>query len=248
MRNYADIEYDVDQVLHYLNRCVDILDQRLVAHNSDQTFAEANVALSEGYDYISVPTRCLAVREVWTEPQIRIQGVEMDDLYYRRQFKRVKLVNGDSIASGDLCKIVASGGVTDFTTVGAADSNVGTYFKSTGTLTLASGDILWKFEGQRPNFWTHVKNQIQFEAAAGTDYNVNVIYDIGSDTLTESGDMPYNGTYDNQLREVCVQMIYNKKNKQQSQTDAVYAGVFDQVLSMDVVNRTFKRKLYKLDF
>lgn len=86
LRNYADIDWDPDQVIHYLNRAVDILDQRLASINSDQTFTQGSDTLSSGDDYISTPSNCLAIREVWIG-QDRKTNVSMDELYYRRRFR-----------------------------------------------------------------------------------------------------------------------------------------------------------------
>jgi hypothetical protein len=245
-RNYGDIDYDEDTMVHYLNRALNILDARLIAFNSDQTLTTTVATLAKGYDYFTVPTGCLAVREVWIA-QRRKQAVTMDNLYYRRQFKKNILEENDAIASGELIKTITQS-TLDYTTIGAADNNADTYWVATGAGTLGSGDTVWRFDSQEPMFFTHIKGQIQWDAAASQAYLVTVIYDKATATVTAASNMPYNGTYDNAVREVLVQMLIHKKHKIDSPTDAVYAAIFDQVLTNDLVNRRYTRKQYRLDF
>jgi hypothetical protein len=191
LRNYGNIDFDQDQIMHYMNRSVKILDARLVAFNSDQTFTQTALTLPISQNYATCPAQTLAVREIWHN-QIRKTNLPMNELYYRRRFR------------------------TTQTAV--------------------------------PHFWTHVQDQIQFEVTADQEYAMTIIYDKASDTLTAGGNMPYNGDYDNAIRETTVQMCIHKKHKVDSPTDAVYAQIFDQILTNDIVNRRFTRKLYKLDF
>jgi hypothetical protein len=191
LRNYGDVDFDIDTMVHYLNRSINILDARLIAFNSDQTLQQTTATLSEDDDYATVPTRCLTVREVWID-QKRKQQVSMDELYYKRQFR---------------------------------DSDTAEF-----------------------NFWTHVQEQIQVEVPADDDYTLKVIYDQGSADVTAASNMPFAGTYDDVIREVVVQMGLHKRHKTDSPTDAIYAQIFDQILTMDMVNRRFTRKQYKLDF
>jgi hypothetical protein len=246
LRNYGDVDFDIDSMVHYLNRAIKILDTRLIAFNSDQTLAQSIVTLAKGFDYATVPTRCLAIREVWIK-QRRKEPRVMDDLYYRRQFKSNILENGDSIVVGDLCKTISQS-TTDFTTLGAADNNADTYWVCTVAGSLGSGDSIWRFDKQEPVFFCHVGEQIHFEAAASQAFPVTVIFDKGSAAVAKTSDMPYSGTYDNTIREVVVQMCVHKKHKVDSPTDAVYAQLFDTVLTMDMTNRRFTRKHYRLDF
>jgi hypothetical protein len=246
LRNYGDVDFDIDQTIHYMNRAIQILDARLMAFNSDQTLTSSVVTLAKGYDYASVPTRCLALREVWID-QRRKHNVDQQDLYYRRQFKKNVKDNGDAIAVGNLCKTITQS-TTDLTGLGAADNNADTYWVCTVAGTLGSGDSVWVFDGQEPMYWAHVREQIQWDAASSTAYNVRVIYDQGSADVTSDGNMPFSGTYDDVIREVTVQMAVHKKHKTDSPTDAIYAQIFDQILTMDMTNRRFHRKPYRLDF
>lgn len=192
LRDHGGIDFNTDRIIHYLNRVIDILDQRLVQFNSDQTLVQSNVTLTSGNDYIDCPSRCLAVREVWIG-QDRKQAVDQQELYYRRRFR-------------------------------TSDS-------------------------AQPNYWAHVKDDVEFEVAADQNYTVVVIFDQGTADLSATTDtMPYNGVYDEAIAEVCVLMLLNKKYKEESPMDIKYAEMFDQVMGQDMVNRKFWRKQYRLDF
>ena len=192
LRNYGDFDFDIDLLVHYLNRALKILDQRLVSMNSDQLFTQGNVTQADEANYATCPTGCLAIREAWIS-QDRKTNVSMAELYYRRQFR-----------TGDEAE---------------------------------------------PNFWTHVQNQIQFEVPSDQEYTIKLMYDKASTALVAGGStMPFNDVYNDILREVTIQMCIHKKYKKDSQTDAVYAQIFDQMLQMDMVNRTWVKKEYKLDF
>jgi hypothetical protein len=192
LRNYGYMDFDIDQTIHYMNRAIQILDAKLIAWNSDQTLTMDVVTLSKGYDYASVPTRCLAVREIWID-QDRKQPLGMNDLYYKRQFKKNVYESGDSITVGMLCKTI-NRTTTDLTTLGAADNNADTYWVCDTAGDLGTSDTVWVFDGQEPSYYCHVKEQIHFEAAAAAAKIVRVIYDIGSEDVTSGGNMPYSGT------------------------------------------------------
>jgi hypothetical protein len=192
LRNYGDIDFDPDLIMHYLNRAITLMEQSMVQFNSDQTLTQSDVTLTSGNNYADCPTRCLALREVWIG-QDRKQAVDQQELYYRRRFR-------------------------------TSDT-------------------------AQPNYWAHVKNDIEFEVTADQNYTLVVIFDQGTADITATSDnMPYESLYNDVLREVVVQMCYNKKYKADSQTDAIYAQVFDGVFQNDMVNRKFWRKQYRLDF
>lgn len=246
LRNYGQMDFGEDLIVHYINRAIDILDAKLIAWNSDQTLTMSTATLAKGYDYATVPTRLLALREVWID-QDRKTPLPMNDLYYKRQHKKNILESGDSITVGMLCKTINQT-TTDLTGLGAGDNNADTYWVATVAGTLGASDLVWQFNGQEPSYFCHVKEQIHFDAAASAAKVLRVIYDVGSATVTADSDMPYSGTYDEAIREVVVQMSIHKKHKTDSPTDAIYAQIFDQILTMDITNRRFTRKQYKLDF
>jgi len=192
LRNYSDIDFDSELMIHYLNRAIKTLDYTLMAHNSDQTLNKGDTTLSTGGSTAAVPTGALNIREVWVE-QDRKENLDIMDIYYRAQFRST--------------------------------------------------------DSAEPNFWCHDGDYIRFEVAADQDYTITCFYDKASTVLTaETNDMPYDGKYDDALREAVVLLCQSKKYKNPTQADAAYARIFDNIVKHDVVNRTWKKKTYRLDF
>lgn len=99
------------------------------------------------------------------------------------------------------------------------------------------------------NFWAHSNDNIVVEVVADQNYTVTVYYDKFSTAIAaESDPMPYQGRFDNALRESVVLLCEAKKYKNPSQADAMYAQIFDSIVHHDVINRKFKKKNYRLDF
>jgi len=192
LRNFGQLDFDETQVIHYLNRCVKILDQKFIQFNSDQTLTQGNVTLTAGNNYIDCPARTLAVREIWIG-QDRKQAIDQEELYYRRRFR-----------TSDTAE---------------------------------------------PNYWAHVKDDVEFEVTAADNATVVMIYDAGTAPFTATTDtMPYAGLYDQSISEIIVNMLVNKKYKDGNQLDAGYMTLFDTIANHDMVNRKFARKQYTLDF
>ena len=100
-----------------------------------------------------------------------------------------------------------------------------------------------------PNYWSHVGDSILFEVNAYTDYTVVVFYDKAATAFTASSDTtPYEGRFDEHLREALVMMCQAKKQKGVSQGDSLYYQMFDSIVKQDIIQHKWKRKNYKLDF
>jgi len=192
LRNYADIDFDSDQLIHYLNRAIILLDYSLGSHNSDHTLNKGTVTLSSGETSVAVPTNAFNIREVWVDDD-RKQNLDQMALYHESEFR---------------------------------DS-----------------------DAQEFSYWTHIADNIVVEVAAASDTTLTVYYDKLSTAVTsESSTMPYNGRFDEALREAVVLMSQAKKYKSPMQADAMYKAMFDEVVQMDTLNRKFVKKPYRLDF
>lgn len=100
-----------------------------------------------------------------------------------------------------------------------------------------------------PQFWAHVADNIQFEVAADVDYTVTVYYDKASTAIsTSASTMPYQGRFDDLLREATVVLCEAKKYKNPQEADMLYMGLFQAIVYQDMVNRRFVKKNYRLDF
>lgn len=86
LRNYSDIDFDSDLMIHYLNRAIKTLDYTLATHNSDQTLNKGDVTLSSGNDYMDVPTGAFNIREVWVG-QDRKENLDLMQIHYKREFR-----------------------------------------------------------------------------------------------------------------------------------------------------------------
>lgn len=193
LRDYGFKEFDETQMIHFLNRCVVLLDRALMSLNSDQTLNEATLAVGSGDNYVAVPTGCLNVRTIYDADDTLITKIPAEMLYdYRLD-------------------------------------------RSTDTA--------------QPVYWSYIQNQIEFEVTTDQAYNMTCYYDKATTPFTATADtIPYNGVYDDQLREVLVMMANGKKNAELRKADAVYLQMFTEVLHQDMINRNFIPKPYKLDF
>jgi len=155
LRNYADIDFDSVQLLHYLNRAINILDYTLSSHNSDWILNKSDsVTLAASATSATVPTGCFNVREVWYGD------------------KRKENLN-----------------------------------------------------------------------------SLTVYYDkLSTEITAESDTMPYEGRFDNAIRETVVLMCTAKKYKKPYEADAMYQQIFDAIVHSDALHRRYKKKNYRLDF
>jgi hypothetical protein len=101
----------------------------------------------------------------------------------------------------------------------------------------------------RPNFWTHSGDTIMFEVAADEDYTVTTYYDkFATEITSELSLMPYEGRFDEAVRESVVLMCQGKKYKNINDVDGAYAQLFESLIHQDTINRKFVKKTYRLDF
>ena len=192
LRNYSDIDFDSDLMIHYLNRAIKTLDYTLGGNNSDQTLNKGTAILSAAATTADVPTGCFTIREVWIDED-RKKNLDIMEIYYKQEYRE------------------------------------------SGTA--------------EPNFWAHSGDTIKVEVTADQDYTLTVYYDKLSTELTaESDTMPYGGKYDDAMREAVVVLCEAKKYKQPAEADIAYLRIFENIIKMDIVNRAFIKKTYRLDF
>ena len=86
LRNYGDIDFDEQQLIHNLNRSIATLDYFLMTTNSDWTLNSGDVTLSSAANYTAVPTGAINIREVWIGDERKEQLSPMS-LYYKREFR-----------------------------------------------------------------------------------------------------------------------------------------------------------------
>ena len=190
LRDYGAKEFDPTQMVHYLNRCIKILDRALIALQSDQTLTESDLVVSAAANSASVPTaNTVNIREIWDSDDTIMVKVSARELYELRMYKE-----GDTSQSRN---------------------------------------------------WSHIKEKVEFDVTADQEYTFTCYHDSMSEVVTQDGNMPYSGRYDEYLREALILMAQAKKHKKLEQTDAVYLQMFTANLQQDIINRNYipKRRL-----
>lgn len=86
LRNYGDIDFDSDLMIHYLNRAIKTLDYTLCSHNSDWTLNQDTVTLAASDSTVAVPTGAFNIREVWVGTD-RKTNLDIMELYYKSEFR-----------------------------------------------------------------------------------------------------------------------------------------------------------------
>jgi len=87
LRDYGAKEFDPTQMVHYLNRCIKILDRALIALQSDQTLTESDLVVASGANSATVPTASVNIREIWDSDDTIMVKVSARNLYELRMYK-----------------------------------------------------------------------------------------------------------------------------------------------------------------
>jgi len=188
LKDYGAKEFDQTQMVHYLNRCIKILDRALIALQSDQTLTESDLVVDSGAIKAPITINGVNIREIWDSDNTIMVKVSARKLYELRMYK------GDT---------------------------------------------------SQPRNWSHIKQYVEFDVTTDQEYTFTYYYDSMSTAVTATGTMPYQGQYDEYLREALIMMAQAKKHKKLPQTDAVYLQMFTANLQQDIINRNFvpKRRL-----
>ena len=88
LRDFGAKDFNNAQLIHYLNRCILLLDRVLISMNSDQTLNEDTVSLSTGNNSVSVPTSyTVNIREIWNSDEEQLYKMGAMELYERRMHR-----------------------------------------------------------------------------------------------------------------------------------------------------------------
>ena len=88
LRDYGAKEFDPTQMVHYLNRCIKILDRALIALQSDQTLTESSLVVSIDTNSSAVPTaNTVNIREIFDDNNTIMVKVSAEELYRMRMNK-----------------------------------------------------------------------------------------------------------------------------------------------------------------
>ena len=85
LRDYGAKEFDPTQMVHYLNRCINILDRALIALQSDQTLNESSIVVSIDTNSVVVPTSTTVnIRKIFDDANTIMEKVSAEELYQMR--------------------------------------------------------------------------------------------------------------------------------------------------------------------
>ena len=85
LRDYGGKEFNPTQMVHYLNRCIKILDRALIALQSDQTLNESSLVVSVDANSVTVPTSTTVnIRAIFDDANTLMVKVSAEDLYHIR--------------------------------------------------------------------------------------------------------------------------------------------------------------------
>lgn len=91
--DFGGQKYDDVQMLHYMNRIVPIVDDILIALDSDFTKTSAAVTLSSGANTATLPTRCDHILKIWYGSDLLLKE-SLDVLMYRYQINNASSTTG----------------------------------------------------------------------------------------------------------------------------------------------------------
>jgi hypothetical protein len=242
------IEYDDTELLNYLNRMIGIMDSTLSSLGSDLVLAvDDSFTSTAGLDYVDISTLnsglWTRIRRVWYDNRRSSDQVTLEYLYYRRQYTRNLLDNGDAIASGDYCKIISQS-TKDFTTIGAADNNNGTYFTASGALTLGSGDAVWRMTAEDPYKWALHGTDILLPTCPSVAKVLTIEYDQKTATKALTDSMPYTDLFNEFLREMVVMNAKAKKQGVVEKSDVMFQDLFRMRAMQEEIQRGFVPRNY----
>ena len=85
LRDYGAKEFNPTQMVHYLQRCIKILDRALIALQSDQTLNESIIVVSIDTNSVTVPTSTTVnIRKIFDDANTIMEKVSAEVLYQMR--------------------------------------------------------------------------------------------------------------------------------------------------------------------
>lgn len=263
--DFGHQSFDDTQLLNYFNRMLKILDDVLIQLDADYTLTSSRITLTGGYNTVAHPTGTDKVRWVYhnTEPWTK---EFLDQVMYRYQLNR---------GTSDASTITGISGqvISDNTQAWETNQYAGSYFKfldgtlegnsyeissndatnmvldtDVETLGGAVSDMYTVPTIGRPKYWSLQNNKLYFNIDSDQDYYLDIYYHKKSGTLAATDSTPYNGVFDEYLREALIGMARKARNKKITPTDQQFYNMFKEVAERNVIGRNVRRKPYYIDF
>ncbi len=265
-----------DELLVYLNRSGIALDSVLMSMNSDWLHqTEVSAGLTAGLQKITMPTRMIgSPRSIWVTEIIdsftdltytasgdkiaTAAGTFVTNGIAVNQ--TLGIVGSTSNNTNDI-GLVSVSAVTEtlitlnedvITDEGTADASGTIFAMKNDEVVKTSTDQIFDRRKRatgtsRPYYWAHEGINLIFDYKADQAYGLFIHYNQESATLEMDTAMPYNGEFDESLREGLV-MIGKQRKGELKNADIAMAAMFKQAVMTKTVRRNFIPKRYRLDF
>jgi hypothetical protein len=99
-----------------------------------------------------------------------------------------------------------------------------------------------------PNFWALGGTTLQFDKTSGVAYSLTCYYNSKTGTVTASSTTPYNGIFDDSIREMLVMHAKAKKEGILAKAEIMYGEMFRKRAMEIEIRRSFLPKTYSIDF
>jgi hypothetical protein len=252
LRDYqTGLEFDDEELLEYINRMKDVLDNTLFSMNSSYVHGTATLTLTTKTDKIDLSSSLNSgsydtIRSLWIGTDEK-EKVSLDVMDYKKQWQFSIQDEDYALVVGNRYEILART-TLDFTGCGAAANTVGTEFTCTVTGTLGSGDAVKEFTLKEPDFWSHDGIYLRFDSHADQTYQVRVFYNKTTATLATTSNMPYADKFNQIFRELLVMHAKAKKEGAMGPAEQTYHAMFRAKAFADQIRQDYIPKRFKLDF
>ena len=276
LRAVTGQSFEPAELLVYLNRSVITLDGVLMSMDSDWLHqTEVSAGLTAGLQKVTMPTRMIgSPRSIWVT---EIIDSFTDLTYTASGDKiataggtfvtngiavnqTLGIVGSTSNNTNDI-GLVSVSAVTEtlitlnedvITDEGTADASGTIFAEKNNEVVKKSTDFIHNKRKNvsgtnRPYYWAHEGTNLIFDYKADQAYGLFIHYNRKSAPLEMDTTMPYNGEFDESLREGMVMIGKQRKGELES-ADVAIAAMFKQAVMTKAVRRNYIPKRYRLDF
>lgn len=99
-----------------------------------------------------------------------------------------------------------------------------------------------------PNYWALGGTTLQFDKTADKAYTLTCYYNSKIGAVVAAGTTPYNGIFDDSIREMLVMHAKAKKEGKTDRAEMIYSEMFRKRAMEIEIRRAFVPKIYVLDF
>lgn len=262
LNDVGGMEFDDVQLVNYLNRMFVVMDNILVTHNSDLLRTSASISLAAGGNTATLGTRSDVVTNLWYKGR-EIEKRSLDFVLYDYHNNNYAAVSGTADTDTanklvDSSATFSTNGVAvgwrAFNTTDATTALV-TSVDSETTLGFASdlfpdGDENYVVSNNtgEPNYWAYNAGNFYFDRISASALTLTAYFHQKTATKVITDDMPYQGLFDEYLREALIVMASKAKQDNIVNVDKQFYNYFEQIALRHIISRKFNPKIYYIDF